>query len=60
MKRDNVRSRFYIQNVGTVGNCVRWWKPGGNGYTCNLDEAGLFTQEKAREYCASRPAEDIP
>ncbi len=52
-------SSFYIQNLGTIGNCLRWWRPSGNGYTYNLDEAGVFTEEKARALCAGRPKEDI-
>ena len=30
-----------------VGNCALFWCPDGNGYTCDLNEAGLYdkTQE---------------
>jgi len=28
-----------------------WWKPGGWGYTGRQDEAGRYTEEKAREIC---------
>ena len=30
-----------------VGNCALFWRPDGNGYTCDLNEAGLYdkTQE---------------
>lgn len=33
-------SLFYIQDTRcVVGNSASWWRPDGNGYTCNLDEA---------------------
>lgn len=28
-------------------NRNEWWKPGGMGYTSNVDEAGRFTREAA-------------
>lgn len=35
--------RFYILDTRTVaGNCALWWRPGGHGYTTQLEEAGLF------------------
>jgi hypothetical protein len=35
---------FYVLDARTVvGNCAMWWCPQGQGYTCNIDEAGLYT-----------------
>ncbi len=51
---------YYIQNVGFSGDCLRWWRKGGNGYTSNLDDAWRVTKKKAVEICRSRPMEDIP
>lgn len=51
---------YYIQNVGCVGNCLLWWRKEGNGYTCDLSEAWLVTNEKAKSICKDRPNEDIP
>ena len=51
-------SLFYIQNRGPVGNCALWWRAGGCGYTCDLDDAGVFTEEQAREICRRRPDMD--
>jgi len=28
-----------------------WWKPNECGYTQNVEEAGLYTYEQAREIC---------
>ena len=31
---------FYVQDTRQiVGNSALWWREGGHGYTCNLDEA---------------------
>lgn len=41
--------RFYILDARQiVGNCALWWCPEGKGYTCNLDEAGLYSEEDAK------------
>lgn len=50
---------YYIQNVGYCGNCLRWWKPNGHGYTMNLNEAWKLNSEQADRICKSRPKEDI-
>ena len=49
---------FYIQNRGFEGNCLRWWRVDGNGYTANLNDAWKVTREKAESICRSRPNED--
>jgi hypothetical protein len=39
---------FYVQDTrpgATVGNSALWWRWEGKGYTCDLNEAGVFTQE---------------
>lgn len=39
---------FYIlDNRSAVGNCALLWCPNGAGYTTQLDEAGLFSEEEA-------------
>jgi hypothetical protein len=39
---------FYILDTRTiVGNCALWWRPNGEGYTCNLDDAGIWTAATA-------------
>lgn len=40
---------YYILDARcVVGNCCSWWRPCGNGYACNLDDAGLFTEEEIK------------
>ena len=51
--------KYYIQNRLPVGNCVLWWREGGNGYTCDLDKAGLFDETEAPKIVKSRPDIDI-
>jgi hypothetical protein len=51
---------YYIQNKRFVGNCLRWWRIDGHGYTSNLDEAWKVTKKQALQICSSRPKEDFP
>lgn len=38
---------YYVQDTRQiVGNCVLWWCPDSNGYTTQLNEAGLYTRER--------------
>ncbi len=40
-------AEFYVLDARSiVGNCCMWWCPNGKGYTCNLDDAGLYTREQ--------------
>ncbi len=40
---------FYIQDARQyVGNSVLWWRHEGQGYTTDMDQAGLFTEERVR------------
>ena len=50
---------FYIQNKGFCGDCLKWWKPNGHGYTLDLDRAWQVDQEKAANICRNRPKQDI-
>ena len=41
---------YYLQDArwaSMVGNCPSFWRPDGNGYTTNLDEAARFTFSEA-------------
>lgn len=34
---------YYIQDSRQiVGNCVLWWRPDGKGYTCEINNAGIY------------------
>ena len=40
--------KFFIQDSRSyVGNDVSWWRQGRDGYTTNLNQAGLFTGDEA-------------
>jgi len=47
-KHDDGR-KFYIQRhaSGFVGDSPLWWKEGGHGYTTQLDDAQVWTEEDA-------------
>jgi hypothetical protein len=48
---------FYVLDARTVvGNCAMWWCPNGQGYTCDITKAGLYTKER----CASMRLSDVP
>jgi hypothetical protein len=51
---------FYIMHRGCSGNCAFWWRPKGSGYTCDLAEAWILSEEEAKKICRSRPKEDFP
>lgn len=40
---------YYVQDArGYVGNCVSWWRPAGAGYTCDIDDAGIYKGKAVR------------
>ena len=41
---------YYLRNEGYLGNALLWWKKGG-GYTCDIKQAELFTEEEAKIIC---------
>lgn len=48
--RDADDGMYYLQDArwsAMVGKCPSWWRPDGNGYTTNLDEAARFTFAEA-------------
>lgn len=42
-----------------VGDCAVWWRPNGYGYTCNMDEAGRFTETEARRIACGRDSDRV-
>ncbi len=39
--------KFYVQDTRQyVGTCMLWWEEGSCGYTYNLSEAKVFTQDE--------------
>lgn len=47
MQRISPADRYYIIN-GYVGNNALFWRPNGGGYTCHLDDAGVYSLQEAR------------
>jgi hypothetical protein len=44
----SAREYYILDTDRPRGDLCRWWKPRRMGYTCNLDEAGLYTEAQAR------------
>lgn len=38
------RSLYILDSRDVVGNCASWWRPNGEGYTCEIDEAGVWDE----------------
>ena len=40
--------KYYVQNYirGYVGNSMLWWRKGDCGYSCDIQDAKVFTQEE--------------
>lgn len=48
---------YYVQDRSPPwGDCARWWRPDGAGYTCVIEEAGFYTGRRT----ASMRETDIP
>lgn len=40
---------YYVQDTSVyVGDFMLWWKPNGNGYTCELREAVVYGADRCR------------
>lgn len=49
---------YYIQDTRqVVGNCALWWRAGGAGYTCDLDDAGTWPEDDLWQF---QRATDVP
>lgn len=48
---------YYIQNknAGYLGNAILFWAKGRNGYTADLDNSEIFTEEEAKSICNGNP-----
>ena len=51
------RTRYLIatRKHGFVGNCVVFWRPESKGYTCTLDDAGVYGEVQAAEIIKGAP-----
>lgn len=50
---------YYIENLPNNGDCCRWWRPDGKGYTRVLDEAWKLDKMSAERICSARPDQDV-
>lgn len=56
-------AKYYIIDTrSVVGNCALFWRPDGQGYTCDVDDAGIYDEAEAfrkRDTDIPIPVEDI-
>ena len=50
---------MYLILEGGVGDDLLWWKPGGYGYTTNVDAAGRFNRAAALTIISNRDRQDF-
>ena len=51
---------YYMRDTRSnaiVGNCIMWWRKENAGYTCNLDDAEIYTESKAMSMYESRTSD---
>lgn len=53
-------SVYILADRPPVGNCALWWRPSGQGYTCDLTQAGLYSPEDAARICAGSENVAVP
>jgi hypothetical protein len=47
---------YLIQDLRScVGNCASFWREKSQGYTCNVEEAGRYTKERATNLTEDNP-----
>jgi hypothetical protein len=60
IKETEEKDLFYIQDGRqVVGNCALFWGPNGAGYVCDLNDAGVYSKDKALSIGRGRKS-DIP
>ena len=49
---------YYLQDTRcVVGNSMMWWQKGGNGYTCDIKKAEVYSREEAFKKHANRSSD---
>ncbi len=44
--------KYYLQSIkhgGYIGNALLWWAKNSQGYTANIDKAGIYTEKEAKK-----------
>ncbi len=51
------KKNYYIQNTkaGYLGNAIIFWAKDSRGYTANLNNCQIFTEEEAKKICQGNP-----
>jgi hypothetical protein len=48
-----MKKQYYIRKEGYVGDAWIWWRANSHGYTTNMDQAGIYSEEDARRICSN-------
>jgi hypothetical protein len=64
--RESSMPKYYVVSIGDehkgwMDNCIVWWRANGEGYTYDLNDAGVYTDEdRARGYPSEKSCRYIP
>jgi hypothetical protein len=53
------RLYYLCDTRSVVGNCLSFWRKEGKGYSCDLNQAEVYTEAKAMRYHKDRET-DVP
>lgn len=60
MSGERGEAMYLIQDLRScVGNCASFWREKSQGYTCNIDEAGRYTNAAARNLTEGNPDHEM-
>ena len=53
--------KYYIQNrdAGFLGNAIMFWRKGCCGYTADLNNSEIFSEEDAKRICLGSPKKNL-
>lgn len=46
--------RYYIRDMTATGDLCLWWRPDRCGYTTDLDQAGVYSEDEANKIARIR------
>lgn len=58
--KEKSEPKYYIQNCDALflGNAIMFWRKGRCGYTADLDNSEIFTEDDAAKICRGNPSKN--